>query len=316
MKRLAMLTSLFLFAAALSAQAADTSAAPAAPLAADSTVAAPSVSPPEAGETPLPPSPINPALAPAPAQEIPAPAAGTASEPAATQAGSDWFWGKPIASIEWQGVVHADKHELDSATKAYIGRNFTEDLWMEIQSKVYELDWFEKIDPSALPTDSTRSHVTIKIIVSEKPAIEAVRATGNSGLKTSDILDAVTEKAGEIYSQAKSRVDELAVRRVYLEHGYPDATVSSSASNGKGKNSVVLTFSISEGTQVAVKEIRFSGNTAVSTQTLKSKLSIKESGFLQNGAFQESKLEDDKKTTITRAGVTSTRPSRTSCAVT
>jgi outer membrane protein insertion porin family len=298
MKRLAMLTSLFLFAAALSAQAADTSAAPAAPLAADSTVAAPSVSPPEAGETPLPPSPINPALAPAPAQEIPAPAAGTASEPAATQAGSDWFWGKPIASIEWQGVVHADKHELDSATKAYIGRNFTEDLWMEIQSKVYELDWFEKIDPSALPTDSTRSHVTIKIIVSEKPAIEAVRATGNSGLKTSDILDAVTEKAGEIYSQAKSRVDELAVRRVYLEHGYPDATVSSSASNGKGKNSVVLTFSISEGTQVAVKEIRFSGNTAVSTQTLKSKLSIKESGFLQNGAFQESKLEDDKKTIV------------------
>src|SRR5208283_264672 len=147
MKRLAILTSLFLFAAALSAQAADTSAAPAAPPAADSTVAVPSVSPPETGETPpappalpaAPGAPVVPALVPASSPETAAPSAGTGSEPAATQAGSDWFWGKPIASIEWQGVVHADKRELDSATKAFIGKNFTEDLWMEIQSKVYEL---------------------------------------------------------------------------------------------------------------------------------------------------------------------------------
>jgi outer membrane protein insertion porin family len=211
---------------------------------------------------------------------------------------TDWFWGKPIASVQWEGIVHADKRELDSATKSYIGKNFTEELWLEIQSKLFELDWFEKIDPTALPSDASKSGVMIKFKVVEKPAIASVRVIGNSGIKSSDILDAVTEKAGDIYNQSKSRVDELAVRRVYLEHGYPDATVSSSSSPGKAKGEVVLSFTVSEGSHVAVREIRFSGNIAVSSQTLKSKMSLKENGFLQSGAFQESKLEDDKKSIL------------------
>jgi outer membrane protein insertion porin family len=297
MKRLAILTSLFLYAAALSAQATDQGAAPAVPRAADPTAAAAAPTPPEGDQTPAPAAApaASPSAEPAPQAAAPQAAAPQAAAP---QAEADWFWGKPIASVEWEGIVHADKRELDSTTRNYIGKAFTEDLWLEIQSKVYELDWFEKIDPTAVPTDSSKTKVTIKISVTEKPAIEAVRASGNSGLKSSDILDAVTEKAGEIYTQPKARVDELAVRRLYLEHGYPDATVTSSTSKGKAKDSVILTFSVTEGSQVAVKEIRFSGNTAVSSQTLKGRLSIKESGFLQNGAFQESKLEDDKKTIV------------------
>jgi outer membrane protein insertion porin family len=217
-----------------------------------------------------------------------------AEAPTAT-ASTDWFWGKPIASVQWEGIVHADKRELESVTKPYIGRDFSEALWMELQSRLYELDWFEKIDPMALPSDDTKTKVTIKFAVTEKPAIDAVRVSGNSGVKSSDVIDAVAEKAGDIYNQAKARVDELAVRRLYLEKGFPDATVSSSTRAGKAKNTVILTFAVSEGAQVAVREIRFTGNTAVSSSTLKGKLSLKESGFLQSGAFQESKLEDDKK---------------------
>ncbi len=259
MKRLAILTILFLAAAAIAGQTATQPEEPTAPT-----------------ET-------------AQVEATPAPSA---------QAASDWFWGKPISSVQWDGIVHADKRELDSATKAYIGKAFTEELWMELQSKLYELDWFEKIEPSAVASDTTRSKVIIKFTVQEKPAIESVRVVGNSGIKKSDILDAVSEKAGDIYNQAKSRVDELAVRRLYLERGYPDATVSSSSTKGKNKGTIVLGFTVNEGSQVAVREIRFSGNTAVSSQTLKSKMSLKENGFLQAGAFQESKLEDDKKSIL------------------
>ena len=134
--------------------------------------------------------------------------------------------------------------------------------------------------------------------MTEKPRDRGRSRVGNSGIKTNDILDAVAEKSGDIYNQSKARVDELAVRRLYLDHGYPDATVSSSTAPGRSKGEVLLTFSVNEGLQVAVREIRFSGNTAVSSQTLKGKLSLKESGFLQNGSFQESKLEDDKKTIV------------------
>ena len=292
MKRLVILTTLFLAASMLVAQAQpETSAGPAssdqgAPQAGQP--AAPAVQPAAPAVQPAAPA-VQPA---APAVQPAAPAA-QAAPPAA-----DWFWGKTISSVQWSGLVHADKRELESATKPYIGKAFTDELWMELQSKLYELDWFEKIDPTAIPVEDDKTRVIIKFTVVEKPAIEAVRVLGNSGLKSNDILDAVTEKSGDIYNQAKAKVDELAVRRLYIEKGYPDASVSSSTANGKAKNTVVLNFRVTEGAQVGVREIRFIGNTAVSSSTLKGKMSLKESGFLQAGAFQESKLEDDKKAVV------------------
>ena len=214
------------------------------------------------------------------------------------QADEGWFWGKPIDAFQWEGATHADKRELETVTKAYLGKDFTEDLWLELQGKLYELDWFEKIDPAAIPTDETRAKIIIKFVVTEKPSIESIRVSGNSGLRSSELLDVITEKADDIYKQSKTKVDELAVRKLYLEKGYPDATVASSTTPGKASGSVALTFKIVEGTQVAIKEIRFSGNLAVSSQTLKGQLELKEKSLFQSGAFQESKLEEDKRAVV------------------
>ncbi|HTX74253.1 MAG TPA: outer membrane protein assembly factor BamA, partial [Rectinemataceae bacterium] len=218
-------------------------------------------------------------------------AQGSGPQQASTQ---EWFWGKPIAGVQWDGVTHADKRELDAVTRNYVGKPFTQDLWMELQARLYELDWFDKIDPTAIPSDSAKSKVIIKFVVVEKPYVDIVRVVGNSGLRTNEILDVLSIKSGDIYNSSKAHVDELAVRRLYLERGYPDATVSSSTRPGASPNTVILSFSVVEGSQVAVKEIRFTGNSAVSSSTLKGQMSLKEAGFLQSGAFQESKLEDDK----------------------
>jgi outer membrane protein insertion porin family len=210
----------------------------------------------------------------------------------------EWYWGKPLAAMQWEGIAHADKRELDAATKGYAGKEFSPELWMDLQSSIYELDWFDKIEPSVYAADDAKTRVILKIKVTEKPAIESVRVSGNSGLRATDILDAISEKAGDIFNQSKTRVDELAIRRLYLERGYPDATVSSSSQGGKEPGSIVLVFSVEEGSQVAVREIRFSGNAAVSSKTLLGKMGIKAAGFLKAGTFQEAKLEEDKRTIV------------------
>ncbi|MGO8694204.1 MAG: outer membrane protein assembly factor BamA [Rectinemataceae bacterium] len=272
-------------APAPAASATDQTAVPAAPAASTT------------GQTAAP-VPVAPASTTAPTQTATQPAApagsaaGTATQDQTSTA--EWFWGKPIDGVEWEGVVHADKRELDAVTRNYIGKTFTEDLWMELQSRIYELDWFDKIDPKALPADPGKTKVVIKFTVVEKPYVDVVRVTGNSGLRTNEILDVLTIKSGDIYNQSKAHIDELAVRRLYLEHGYPDATVTSATRPGASPSTVILTFSVVEGSQVAVKEIRFTGNTAVSSATLRGQMSLKQVGFLQSGAFQESKLEDDK----------------------
>ena len=215
------------------------------------------------------------------------------------EAAADWFWGKPIAGVQWEGVKNADKRELDSAMRPYVGKAFSEELWVELQARVYELDWFDPatIQSAAFPADEEKTKVLIKFTVTEKPAVDAVRVVGNSGLRSSDILDVVKIKAGDIFNPSKTKLDELAVRRLYLEKGYPDAQVSSSTSTGPS-GGVVLSFAVVEGSQVAIKEIRFTGNVAFSSQTLKGQLSLKEAGLFQAGAFQELKLEEDKQKVV------------------
>jgi outer membrane protein insertion porin family len=211
-------------------------------------------------------------------------------------AATDWFWGKPIAGIEWAGVQHADKKELDATVRPFVGKLFTDEVWSDLQAQVYALDWFDTIEPAAYPADAGKTKVLVKFVVKEKPSVSSLRVAGNSGLRTTEVLDVVQEKVGDIYSAAKMKLDELAVKKLYLDKGYPDAQVSSSsADSGSG---LAVTFTVSEGSQVAIKEIHFQGNAAFSEQALRGQLDLKPVGFLQNGAFQEAKIESDKQKVV------------------
>ena len=216
-------------------------------------------------------------------------ALGIAAQPAA-----DWYLGKTIKDIEFSGIKRVDRNELNSVVQAYKGKTFSDSLWMDLQASVYELDYFDEISPIALPGDAEYSTVIIKFTVTEKPWIETVRVDGARGLRPGEILGAVLLKTGDIYNQAKARADEKAIRKLYTEKGYADATVASFTEPGRGENSLILVFQVSEGSQLAIQEIRFEGNAALAASSLKSKLSLKEQGLFQPGLFQEQKLEADR----------------------
>ena len=214
---------------------------------------------------------------------------------ASAQPAADWYLGKPIKEIEFSGIKRVDRNELDAVVQTYKGKVFSESLWMDLQASVYELDYFDKISPIALPGDSDYASVIIKFTVTEKPWIESVRIDGARGLRPGEILDAALLKSGDIYNQAKARADEKAIRRLYVEKGYADSSVTSVTEPGRGENSLILVFQISEGSQLAIQEIRFEGNTSLAAASLKSKLSLKEQGLFQSGLFQEVKLEADRR---------------------
>ncbi len=87
-------------------------------------------------------------------------------------------------------------------------------------------------------------------------------------------------------------VDERAVRDVYLGKGFTNAKVSASTkTTSKG---VEINFKVDEGRSTVITKIDFRGNKVVSSKTLKSKLTLKEAGLINKGAFQESELEADK----------------------
>jgi len=87
----------------------------------------------------------------------------------------------------------------------------------------------------------------------------------------------------------------LAMQKLYLQKGYPDAKVEFETSpSPQDASRIILTFKVSEGTAVVVRKILFSGNAAFSSQTLKSQVTLKEAGLFQKGAFEESKLAESR----------------------
>ncbi|MFZ2780718.1 MAG: outer membrane protein assembly factor BamA [Rectinemataceae bacterium] len=208
------------------------------------------------------------------------------------QADPDWFWNKPIASVQWVGLHGADANELDSLIKDYTGKAFTEELWLDLQAKLYALDWFETIESVALPSDSSNSKLVLRFTVKEKPSVTAVKISGNERVRTAELLDVVVTKPGTIYNPSRADLDDLEIKRVYSEKGYPSTVVTHAADVSGDGTTVSLKFAVTEGEQVGVRAIRFSGNASISERVLKGQMTLKEAALFQSGAFQEAKLEE------------------------
>ena len=205
----------------------------------------------------------------------------------------DWYVGKPIKDITFEGLQHVKSTELEGITAPYIGRIFNDSLFWELQGRLYALEYFDMISPSAVPVDQTGSAVILKFVVKEKPVVSRIDFIGNNSLRRSELLDAITMKVNDVVSQLKIKADEQAIKNKYLEKGFPDVKVSSDVKN-EDNASVSLVFSIDEGEKIAIEAIKFEGNTVFSERTLRGILSLKAKSLLNDGAFQEAKLLADQ----------------------
>jgi outer membrane protein insertion porin family len=207
----------------------------------------------------------------------------------------EWYIGKPIEKITFDGLRHVKMSDLEGVTELYVAKTFTDELFWELTGQLYALELFEVINPSAVPADLLGSAVIIHFSVVERPFVSSITFDGNSGLRRSELLDVVLLKPNDVINQLKLRVDEQAIYNKYLEKGYPDVSVSSKTTTDSN-GSIKVTFVISEGEKITIEAIRFEGNSAFSGNTLQNKISLKKKSLLDGGAFQEAKLIADRAT--------------------
>ncbi|MDR1857978.1 MAG: outer membrane protein assembly factor BamA [Treponema sp.] len=205
----------------------------------------------------------------------------------------EWYQGKPIKDIVFTGLRNVRASELEGLMEPYIGREFDDSIFWEIQGKLYALEYFELISPSAVPADPSASEVVIRFAVTERPVISRINFVGNSGLRRNDLLDTVAIRINDVVNHAKINVDEQAIVSKYLEKGYPDVRVRAEI-QASGESAVHLTFYIAEGEKTSISEFRFEGNAIFSARTLRGQLSLKAKSLINDGAFQEAKLIADR----------------------
>jgi len=210
------------------------------------------------------------------------------------QSGLDenWFQGKPIRDIVFSGLRSISSSELEALMQPYYGRIFDDAVFWEIQSKLYALEYFDRIEPAVQSTDNYGNDVIIRFNVIERPVVSRINFIGNSGLRNRELRDVISTRTGGIFNQARVRVDIEAIINKYLEKGYPNV-VANAEETIMADGSVALTFRITERDRISISRIEFEGNTRFSNNALRSQLSLKAKSLINNGAFQEAKLLTD-----------------------
>ena len=214
-----------------------------------------------------------------------------------SQQSDDWYQGKPIRNIVFDGLNHVKAAELEGITEPFIGRAFSDDIYWDILSRLYALEYFETLSPTAVRADSAGSAVIIRFSVVERPTISRINFSGNRNIKRNELLDTVTLKVNNVATMLKLRIDEQAIINKYLEKGYPDVKVRSEMQTGAG-STIIVVFTIDEGEKIAIEGFRFEGNSVFPSRTLQRQLSLKKKGIIADGAFQEAKLIADKQALV------------------
>lgn len=204
----------------------------------------------------------------------------------------DWYLGRPISDITFVGLDNVSESELSGVVRQYIGQDFTETRFLDLQRRLYALDFFEQIVPSALPANEDRSEVIIEFAVVERPIVDELRFTGNRSLRSRELQDAIVLAEGDIVTNAKIRSASSALRDLYIERGYPNAEINGRIEEENDLNVVV--FTIVEGAQTTIRELQFSGNSFASDGTLRSTIESRAQSLFNRGVFQEGQLDLDR----------------------
>lgn len=215
--------------------------------------------------------------------------------PLSAQEDGDWYVGQTIRDVDFVGLSSVSQSELDPIVRPYIGQPFSDSAFLELQRKLYALDFFQSIIPEAVRPESGDG-VIIRFTVEERSTVDEIRFVGNRRIRTADLLSEIILTEGDMLTRAKRRVDEQAILDLYLERGYPDVEVSSRVEEEEdgGQTRAVLVFTINEGRRVTVREINFSGNDFASASTLRGQMETKAQSIFNSGVYQDRVLEEDR----------------------
>ena len=203
-----------------------------------------------------------------------------------------WYLDKPIKDIIFTGLKNTTQSELEALINPYRGRIHSEVI-AELYDKLWNIGLFSYIEPpDNQKADASGSEVIVRFHVTEQPVISRINFSGNSGLRRSELMEIISTKVSDIYSQPKINIDIDAIKNKYIEKGYPNANVQVTQIEG-GDSNIILNFIIMEGDKLSIKSIEFEGNTRFSNNTLKNQLSLKAKSLLNDGAFQDAKLIAD-----------------------
>ncbi len=205
-----------------------------------------------------------------------------------------WYLGKRIASFTNSGLLNVPENTVLDIQYKYVGKNFTDELFNELQGELYGLEYFSYFLAEAQRTGEGGNDLQIAMSFYELPYVESITVSGNEGIKLKDITEKLTAKEGTFLDDQNIELSKMAVIELYKEKGYADASIESAYSVDEAKNSTIISYTITEGQQKRIGEILFEGNQNLGSDLLVKQLESKPVSYFNSGYYNPLTIETDK----------------------
>ncbi|MBN1848388.1 MAG: outer membrane protein assembly factor BamA [Deltaproteobacteria bacterium] len=181
-----------------------------------------------------------------------------------------------LAVIESKEGDEPNSNQLDKDLRAIYRMGYFEDVRIEIE-------------------DDPRGKVVIFYII-EKPSIAKIFFEGNEDLEDDDLLEQLGVKKYSILNLNEIKQSINRLKEYYREKGYYNVEITESIED-LPENEVSLTYQVSEGEKIYIKNIQFIGNEQIDADELKDEMETSEKGcffFISgSGKLDKKKLEFD-----------------------
>ena len=204
-----------------------------------------------------------------------------------------------IRKITIEGLKRQSEASVLAKMKIRIGQVYDRAAVSEEAGHLFRMGDFLPPEDPTIKLFEDGVEVIFKLI--EKPRVVAVRfevqdsPSGKPSISQSDLRGAITTKADGRLSDYTVKVDADALRRLYREKGYPFAEVKTAVKEDPA--GVMVTFIISEGARVRIREIDFVGNRSIDPGSLVKEMETRPKdfffGLFHPGYYDDSVLASD-----------------------
>ena len=206
-----------------------------------------------------------------------------------------WYYNMEISEFSYSGVINIKESDINDALYVYRYKPFTNELFAELQEKLYAIDGVDFFTADAEKTEAGELRIVFEFY--EIPMISAINYEGNSALKTRELREAVTTLAvGKFIDPSSKAVFTSAVdqiRAAYTAKGFLDVPIEYTIEEDAETSTYKVNFIITEGEQTRVTKFIFTGNEHFDAASLKKEVKSKVKSLFNNGYLDMDKLKTD-----------------------
>src|SRR5229473_133809 len=203
----------------------------------------------------------------------------------------------PIAKVEIKGNRRVETDAIKAVIPLKPGDTYDKTKLKNTLLAVWKMGYFSDVQLDVSHSTPPLTGYTLTVIVNEKPAVREIKLEGNEELSKDDFKDTIEIKQFQILDMESVRKSAKKMQEKYVEKGYFLAEVTPSI-RPLPNNEVDVVFVINEHAKVTVREVRFVGNKALTTEELKAAMLTTEGtlfSFLTGaGTYREEAFQRDE----------------------